>query len=517
MTQPCRNLILILGDQLDAGHPALPAADPARDHVLMIECAEESTHVWTHKHRITVFLAAMRHYAEWLRDTGWTLTYRDLDAGLARIVDGLDDAIDALKPEAVWVVRPGEWRLLEAIEHHCADAQVNFRLFEDDHFYDGPDAFAAWARGRKSLTMEYFYREQRKRFDVLMDGKEPAGGSWNYDADNRQSFGKAGPRELPDIPHFEPDAITRAVIETVNARFPEHPGQLDNFGWAVTRDDALAALQAFIETRLPLYGRYQDAMWQGEPFLYHALIGASLNVKLINPREAVEAAEQAWRGDPERYPLAAVEGFIRQILGWREFIRGVYWHEMPDYKSRNHFAHERPLPAWFWTGDTRMNCLKQCVSDTLENGYAHHIQRLMVIGNYATLAGLLPADVCDWFLAVYVDAVEWVELPNVLGMALHGDGGVVGSKPYVASGAYINRMSNYCKGCSYSVTQRTGDKACPFNALYWDFLARHREALSTTPRMRMVLKNLDRWSEEDVAAIEATAQAHRDALDAAVG
>ena len=508
----CRNLVLILGDQLDAEHPALAEADPEQDRVLMIECSEESTHVWTHKHRIVLFLSAMRHYADALRERGWHVDYRELADDVEQIADGLRQAIAECGPQAVWLVLPGEWRLLDDIRGVAGEHDVELRVFDDTHFLVTPDEFADWAEGRKQLTMEYFYRELRKRHDILMDDDGPEGGEWNYDKDNRKSFGKSGPGELPPIPQFEADDITAQVIDAVNERFDKHPGSLDNFAWPVTRQQAVEALDAFIEQRLPQYGRYQDAMWQGEPFLYHALIASAMNLKLLNPREVIDAAVFAWRNDEARYPIAAVEGFVRQVLGWREFIRGVYWLEMPDYKQLNHFDHQRALPGWFWTGDSDMNCMRQSIGDTLDNGYAHHIQRLMVIGNYATLAELNPQQVCDWYLAVYVDAVEWVELPNTLGMALHGDGGIVGSKPYVASGNYINRMSNYCGDCRYAISKRSGDDACPFNAMYWDFLHKHRKALSTTPRMRMVLKNLDRWDSEEIDAIRTSAQQHRAAL-----
>lgn len=515
MTQSsCRRLILILGDQLDPFHPALAEADKDRDRVLMIECDQESRHVWTHKHRIALFLSAMRHYSAGLERDGWTVDYHDLDDGIPDIRTGLKQAIELHKPETLCVVQPGEWRLLDDIRTSAKDSGLDLTVVEDTHFLVTPTEFADWAKGRKQLTMEFFYRAQRKQHDVLMDGDQPAGGEWNFDKENRKAFGKKGPGALPEIPRFEPDETTREVIRAVNDRFGDHPGELENFAWPVTRADAVRALDAFVKQRLPLYGRFQDAMWQGEPFLYHALIASSLNLKLITPREAIDAAIFAWQEDADRYPIAAIEGFVRQILGWREFIRGVYWLEMPDYKSLNHFDHQRALPDWFWTGKSDMNCLRQSIGDTISNGYAHHIQRLMIIGNYATLARLNPQQVCDWFLAVYVDAVEWVELPNTLGMALHGDGGIVGSKPYVASGAYINGMSNYCGECRYAVSKRTGDNACPFNALYWDFLSEHRKALETTPRMRMVLKNLDRWDSEEIDTIKSEAAAHRASLSA---
>ncbi|MEO0576264.1 MAG: cryptochrome/photolyase family protein [Pseudomonadota bacterium] len=504
-----RHLILILGDQLDPEHSALAAADASQDRILMIEAVSESTHVASHKQRTVLFLSAMRHYAQSLRDDGWQLDYHTLSNKVRSLSEGLSQSIERYRPDAVQLVQPGDWRVLQSLRDTCEAASCDLHELTDTHFYTTPDDFAAWARGRKQLTMEYFYREQRKRFGILMEAGQPAGGAWNFDKDNRKTFGKKGPGMLPAPQRFAPDETTRNVIADVEAWFPTNPGAMDNFGWPVTRAQALEALDDFITYRLADYGRYQDAMWQGEAFLYHALIASAMNLKLINPREAIDAAISAWQAEPERYPIAAVEGFVRQILGWREFIRGIYWQHMPDYKTLNHYGHDAPLPDWFWSGDTSMNCLRQSVTDTLQNAYAHHIQRLMVIGNYAVLAGLEPMAVCNWYLSVYVDAVEWVELPNTLGMALHGDGGIVGSKPYVASGAYINRMSNYCGDCRFSVSQRTGTNACPFNALYWDFMIRHRASLASSPRMRMVLKNIDRWDDDELAAIQAAANDHR--------
>ncbi len=508
--ESCRHLILVLGDQLDADNAAIAAADPERDHVLMVETAGEAAAVWSHKHRIAVFLSAMRHYAESLRDDGWRVRYVDLDDACRSVSAGIEAAADALGPEKLVAVEPGEWRVKHAIETCCGRLDLPLEWLPDRHFLCTHEEFADWASGRKRLVMEYFYREMRKRYDVLMDDGSPQGGDWNYDADNRESFGKDGPPEIPERPCFDPDETTSAVIAAVEKHFGDHPGDLESFAWPVTREDALAALGSFVSERLPAFGRFQDAMWQDEPFLFHSLISSSLNLKLLNPREVIQAAVDAWEDGAA--PLNAVEGFVRQILGWREFIRGVYWLEMPGYKSMNHFGHDRPLPEWFWTGDTELNCLRQCIGDTLGNGYAHHIQRLMVIGNFSLLAGLDPAAVCDWYLAVYVDAVEWVELPNTLGMALHGDGGIVGSKPYVSGGAYINRMSNYCRSCRYDPGKRTGEDACPFTLLYWDFLARNREGLSGKGRMNMVLKNLDRWSDEEKQTIADEAEAFRRSL-----
>ncbi|MEJ2513869.1 MAG: cryptochrome/photolyase family protein [Gammaproteobacteria bacterium] len=505
-----RDLVFLLGDQLDSSNPALAATQPDHARVLMVETRGEAGHVPSHKQRIAVFLSAMRHRAAALDAAGWHVDYRDLDAGLSSLTAGLEAAVSEARPERVLVTEPGEWRVEHALRSACGRLGVPLEVLPDSHFYCSREDFDEWARGRKQLVMEHFYRKMRKQHGVLMDGDEPAGGRWNYDTENRKSFGRSGPNDLPERPRFEPDRITRGVLDDVERHFPDHPGDLGDFAWPVTPAQASRALEAFVSERLPLFGRYQDAMWSSEPFLYHALVSSSLNLKLLDPREAVEAAETAWRN--RDVPLAAAEGFIRQILGWREFIRGVYWRHMPRYAGLNHFGHDLSLPDFFWTGDTPMNCLKQVIGDTLAHGYAHHIQRLMVVGNFALLAGLLPSAVCDWFLAVYVDAVEWVELPNTLGMALHGDGGIVGSKPYAASGAYINRMSNYCSDCRYRPGVRTGEDACPFTFLYWDFLARHREAFAGNPRMALAVKNLERLDGAELGRVRARAAEFRKAL-----
>ena len=335
------------------------------------------------------------------------------------------------------------------------------------------------------------------------------GGQWNFDADNRESFGKAGPQNVPTPFFVPPDTLTREVLDLVNTRFSDHPGALDSFAWPVTRADALRARDNFIDHRLPLFGQFEDAMWAGEVWLWHSQLSAALNLKLLNPREVVSAAEAAYRDG--HAPLAAVEGFIRQILGWREYVRGVYWTQMPGYLERNALDAQAPLPAWYWTGDTDMACLKEAITQTLAHGYAHHIQRLMVTGLYALLLGVRPQAVHAWYLSVYVDAVEWVELPNTLGMSQYGDGGLLGSKPYVATGKYIQRMSNHCSGCRFDPAQCTGPKACPFTTLYWDFLMRHEPLLRQNPRMAMQMKNLDRLAPEAREAIAAQARAHRDA------
>jgi deoxyribodipyrimidine photolyase-related protein len=504
-----RSLVVVLGDQLDLDASGFDGFDAVVDAVWMTEAAEESTHVWSSKPRTVMFLASMRHFALALQGAGRPLHYTRLAA------PGNDGSLRAqlqadvlrLKPTRLVMTAPGDWRVLEAIKAVAEAHELPLDVREDRHFFSSVHDFAAHAQGRKSLRMEYFYREQRKRHRVLMQGDEPVGGKWNFDVDNRKAFGAAGPDNVPPRASFEPDAVTREVIALVNQRFADHPGQLDSFAWPVTRAQALQSLQAFINERLPLFGRYQDAMWPGDAWLYHSHLSAALNLKLLKPREVVAAAEAAYHDG--HAPLASVEGFIRQILGWREYVRGVYWTQMPAYLQRNALGAREDLPAWYWTGATDMVCLRDALAQTLEHGYANHIQRLMVTGLYALMLGVDPKQVHAWYLAVYVDAVEWVELPNTLGMSQYADGGVMGSKPYIATGKYIQRMSPHCGGCRYDPAQRSGDSACPFTTLYWDFLMRHEATLARNPRMALQVKNVARMTDAQKQAVSERAAAIR--------
>ena len=511
---PVRHLVIVLGDQLDINATALDGFDPAHDCIWMAEVAQESEHVWSAKQRTTVFLSAMRHFADALRAQSWPLHYVTLDApdNVGTLAGELAKAIATFRPQTLVMTAPGDWRVLQDLRSAALAAQVPLDLRDDLHFFSTVRDFAAHAKGRKQLRLEYWYRELRQKTGILMDGKAPVGGQWNFDAENRASFGAKGPGTLPPPTRFAPDATTQAVIALVNTRFASHPGSLAEFGWPVTRAQALLALNAFITERLPFFGEHQDAMWEGEVWLYHAHLACAVNLKLLGAREVVAAAEAAYRAGAA--PLAAVEGFIRQILGWREYVRGIYWTQMPDYLERNALGASADLPAFYWTGDTDMACLRDAIAQTLRHGYAHHIQRLMVTGLYALLSGVRPQEVHRWYLAVYVDAVEWVELPNTLGMSQFADGGVLASKPYAASGKYIQRMSNHCKGCRYDPALSVGASACPFTTLYWDFLLRHEPMLSANPRMGMQVKNLARLSADQRSAIVAQASTHRQAIAA---
>jgi deoxyribodipyrimidine photolyase-related protein len=506
-------LVVVLGDQLDPRSRAFDGFDARLDRVWMAEVLAESTHVPSHKARTALFLAAMRHFRDELRARGITVEYRELGQHAAGTLgEALAVDLRRLQPERVVMVPAGEYRVGAEIGAAVADAGLALELAPDDHFFIAPEAFAGWAHGRKELRLEYFYRWMRRRTGILMDGDEPAGGRWNFDAENRGAFGAAGPGWLPSPAAFPPDAITRVVMDVVERELPGNPGQLDAFDWPVTRTQALAALDDFVTNRLAQFGRWQDAMWRGEPWLYHSRIAAALNLKLLNPREACDTAERAWRDG--RAPLDAVEGFIRQVLGWREYVRGIYWREMPSYVERNALGAVHALPTFFWTGETDLACLRETIGQTLALGYAHHIQRLMVTGLFALLWGVRPEEVHQWYLSVYVDAVEWVELPNTLGMSQYGDGGLLASKPYVATGKYIARMSNYCAGCRYRPDRAHGDDACPYTTLYWDFLARHRERFAGHPRLALQVRNLDRLSSDERGAIAARAAELRRTLDA---
>jgi deoxyribodipyrimidine photolyase-related protein len=509
MHHETRNLVLVLGDQLDEQSCALTDFDPQSDRIWMAEVDAESTHVPSSKQRTTLFLSAMRHFAERLRHRGWPVVYRLLDdeQNVGSLAEELALAIRQYRPSQLVMTAPGDWRVWQQLRATAAQHGIPFDIRDDDHFYCTAREFKAHAEGKKQIRLEYFYRELRRKHHILMDGNQPIGGQWNFDADNRGSFGKAGPGALPAPTRFEPDAITLDVMALVNQRFAQHPGRLEHFGWPVTRDQALQVLADFVQYRLPHFGQYQDAMWEGEVWLYHSHVSSSLNLKLLRPREVIAAAETAYHQGLA--PLPAVEGFVRQVLGWREYVRGIYWTEMPAYLEQNAMRAQADLPGFFWTADTDMACLRDAIGQTLKQGYAHHIQRLMVTGLYALLFGVHPKKVHEWYLSVYVDAVEWVELPNTLGMSQFADGGLMASKPYVASGKYIDRMSNHCKGCRYNPAVATGATACPFTTLYWDYLSQHTDTLAKNPRMLMQLKNLNRLSASQRADIAQQAQAHR--------
>jgi deoxyribodipyrimidine photolyase-related protein len=502
------SLILVLGDQLAMDSPLLQEADPQADRVVMIEALEESTNVWSHKARIAVFLSAMRHFAQELQARGFDVTYLALDdQPMASLGAGLEAVFNDWIPERVVVVEPGDLRVGEQLRATCERRGVLLTMVDDTSFLVSRDEFARWMAGRSQIRMEHFYRYVRRTRGYLMEGDHPMGGRWNFDEENRDAFDASGPPFVNEFPVFASDAIRKDVNALVERVFPDHPGELGAPYWPATRSEALSVLSHFVDDVLPYFGQYQDAMWRGQPLLGHSLLSVALNLKLLRPDEVVRAVEDRYRSGS--VSLASAEGFIRQVVGWREYVRGLYFHFGKEWFEWNALDASRPLPAWYWNGETEMACLGEVLGQTLRLGYAHHIQRLMVTGLFALLWGVEPAQVHRWYLAIYVDAVEWVELPNVLGMSQYADGGRMASKPYIASGAYISRMSNYCEHCVYRPKQASGPDACPFTTLYWDFLDRHRERLRTHPRLGTQIRNLERKSDEERAAI----RSRRDELE----
>ena len=500
-----RNLVIVFGDQLSENSKAFHGFDVQNDAVLMMEVKEEATYVPQHKIRIALFFAAMRHFANQLKGKGYKVHYSALgDAdNLGSLDKEISKWIQKTRPQELICSLPGDYRVKEIVERVAAKLNCRLEIRDDNHFLLSPEGFSDFAQGKKSLLLEHFYRHMRRRHRILMDGKKPVAGKWNFDQENRKSFGKDGPPQIKAPRSFRPDESTKEVLRLVDDRFPDSPGSLAKFDYPVSRKQALEALRDFIEYRLRDFGPYQDAMAQGSPYLYHSRLSCVLNLHLLSPEEVIEAVLQAYEND--QAPINSVEGFVRQVLGWREFIRGIYWLKMPEYAQMNELQAELPMPAFMWTAETEMNCIRQCVSQLIAHAYAHHIQRLMIMGLFSLLLGVNPYEVHKWHMSMYVDAIDWVSLPNVLGMSQYADGGFVATKPYAASGNYIQRMSNYCQNCLFNPRERVGERACPFNSLYWDFLSRNRERLEGNHRMRMQYRNLDRIDLSDKGIIRAHA------------
>ncbi|WP_420606956.1 cryptochrome/photolyase family protein [Novosphingopyxis sp.] len=507
-------LIPVLGDQLSFDLSSLEGAEPENCVLLMMEVAQETTYVRHHKAKIAYILSAMRHHAEALRARGWTVDYVALgDPDNDGSFSGeLARAIERHNPSAIRVTEAGEWRVREMLENWEEQFGLPVTICPDTRFLATHKEFEDWAAGKKQLRMEFFYREMRRKTGILMDEDgEPAGGKWNYDKENRKPA-PVGDLLMPRPIRFRPDDITQDVIATVEERFADHPGTTKNFHFAVTHEEAMRARRQFLDEALPQFGDYQDAMQRGEPFLWHSVLSPYINSGLLDPIDLCRDVAARYREG--KVPLNAAEGFIRQIIGWREYMRGIYWREGPDYVEHNFFGADRDLPAFYYDGATDMECMAQAIGQTLDHAYAHHIQRLMVTGNFAMLAGVDPKQVHAWYLEVYADAYEWVELPNVLGMSQFGDGGLLASKPYAASGAYIDRMSDYCGACRYDPGTKTEFDSCPFNALYWDFLARNEDKLKANSRLALAYRNWERKDAGEKIAIRAKARETLSAMDA---
>ncbi len=495
-------LCIILPNQLSLSTSSLQAIDPKVDHILIAETLDYFTHVKHHQKKIAFLLSAMRHFAQELERLKFQLTYIDIQQQLPALKDAVEHTLKENSITEIYFTYPADYRTLQHIQEMEQKLSIPIHILPDENFLCETEEFEQWAGHKKQLRMEFFYRTMRQKYQILMEGKEPIGGKWNFDTQNRKKAPKG--LEVPETYHAKPDKITLKAIADTQQYFSQHFGDLEPFFFAVTRQQALKALDQFIEDRLCLFGDYQDAMVEKEPFMFHAHISFYLNCGLLQPLECIQAAETAYHA--QKAPLNAVEGFIRQILGWREYVRGIYWLKMPEYASMNFLSAKNKLPSFYWTADTTMNCLKQCITETKNNAYAHHIQRLMVLGNFALIAGIEPKYVNEWYLIVYADAYEWVEMPNVSGMVLFADGGLLASKPYAASGSYINKMSDYCQNCAFNVKEKLGEKACPFNYLYWDFLIRNQKVLYSNQRLSFMYAMINKMPKEQVKGIQTQAK-----------
>lgn len=508
--QPAEEVRLVCGDQLNGRHSWFQESPNAHRLYVLMEIRSETDYAVHHIQKVVAFFGAMRLFAQSLKGAGHRVHYVALDSpanqqSFEANIERLMHSVQATRFQ--WQL-PDEYRLdqvLVKFGESCRKRGWTATSVDTEHFYTERADLARFFEGKKTFRLESFYRAMRLKHDVLMDAMgTPEGGQWNYDANNRQRI-PAG-HSIPP-PKLFPRDVEPLVSMLTNAGV-QTTGRLaaDGWGWPLTREEGEQTLVYFVEVLLPHFGDYQDALTKESWSVYHSRLSFLMNAKILSPGEVVHAVEEAWRADPHRVSISQAEGFIRQILGWREYMRGIYWAKMPEYAQLNFFNHTRSLPRWYWTGETRMACLSHAVDQTMEHAYAHHIQRLMITGNFALLAGIDPDEVDAWYLGVYIDALEWVEITNTRGMSQFADGGIVGSKPYVSSAQYIKKMGPYCKGCHYKANEKVGEQACPFNALYWDFHARHREALERNPRIGMVYRTWDRMDAEKQAALLATAK-----------
>lgn len=500
-----QKLRLLLGDQLHQGHSWFSQKDDCCLYVMM-EIRSETDYVPHHIQKILGFFGAMRQFAYWLEQQGHQILYLKLDDPKNRqnFGDNLREILGQNPVIQEWEYQePDEYRLDIILKDFAAEAGIPFKVCDSEHFFTPRNSLREMF-GQKVPRMEFFYRNLRKKYRILMEGDEPLTGRWNYDAENRKRVPKG--LSLPEPLLFSHDLIDiMSMLEKAGVRTVGEV-KAEEFSWPLNRQESLQLLEYFVRELLPLFGTYEDAMSQRSWSLFHSRLSFALNLKMLHPAEVVQAAIAAMEQRPGEISYNQVEGFVRQILGWREFVRGLYWREMPAFAEKNFLNHRRPLPAWFWTGETKMNCLRQSIGQTLKQAYAHHIQRLMVIGNFALLAGLHPDELDQWYLSVYIDAIEWVEMPNTRGMSQFADGGLIASKPYVSSAAYISKMSDYCESCAYSAKIKTGEKACPFNSLYWHFYQRHSDKLKRNPRIGMMYQVWEKM--DDKAAILKQAELH---------
>lgn len=496
-----KRLRLILGDQLNAAHDWYKETD-ADTLYLMAECRAETDYVRHHIQKVVGFFLAMRHFADHLREQGHEVLYLPLDGEQSRqsIADNVRWAIEEYEVECFEYQLPDEYRLDKELRKLCRELEIETTAVDTQHFLTERGGVAELFEGKKSYLLETFYRDIRKKYNILMeeDGETPITGRWNYDEENRKKLPKK--ESIPEVLHF--DRIVEDLVRMIEKQGVRTIGRIDaeHFSWPVTREECLQLLDDFTKKRLVKFGKYQDAMTDRHYLLFHSKLSFAMNTKMLHPLEVVNACIDAWREDDE-IDIAQIEGFVRQIIGWREFMRGIYWAKMPEYAEKNFFGHSTPLPEWYWTGDTKMKCLHQAVNQSLDYAYAHHIQRLMVTGNFALLLGVHPDEVDAWYLGIYMDAIEWVEITNTRGMSQFADGGIVGTKPYVSSANYIHKMGDHCGNCPYDHKDKTGENACPFNSLYWDFYDRHEDKLSNNPRIGMMYHTWNRMDSDKQEAI----------------
>jgi len=495
-----KTLRLILGDQLNINHSWFNTIDDDTLY-LMMEVRSETDYVQHHVQKVVAFFSAMRQFAAEVTSRGHKIIYINLDDSNNHqtFADNIKNTISSNNITHFEYQLPDEFRLDQMLNSFCNDLNISYQSYDTEHFLTGRDELHTFFKGKKTYLLESYYRSLRKRYNIMMDGKEPISGKWNYDQYNRKKI----PNNETVIEPLQCSSDIANILGTIKKQDIVTIGgiDIDNFGWPTTRAQSLDLLRYFTDHLLSRFGRYQDAMTKRSWSLFHSRLSFSMNVKLISPLEVIQAAIKAWEDNPKDIDIAQTEGFVRQILGWREYMRGVYWAHMPDYVDKNFFNHSRKLPSWFWTGETKMDCLGHAISQSLDYAYAHHIQRLMITGNFALLAGIDPDEVDQWYLGIYIDAIEWVEITNTRGMSQFADGGIVGTKPYVSSANYINKMSHYCKECFYDPKIKIGERACPFNSLYWHFYARNTDLLRNNPRIGMAYRLWDKMDNEKQNAL----------------
>ena len=501
-TKQVKKLRLILGDQLNHHHSWFSKTDENCIY-FMAEMEQETNYVTHHIQKIVAFFQSMRNFADWLTDRNNILIYYKLDSTNNKqdLVKNLKHLIEEHDIKKFEYQLPDEYRLDEQLKDFCKSLSIDIEVYDTEHFYTNRTELSQFYEGKKEMTMEYFYRHMRRKHHILMvNEKDPEGGKWNFDKSNRKKW-----KGYPSIPHergFRKDVSEN--VSLLKKKGIKTIGTIDekNFNWPTSREDSLAVLNYFCKNLLIHFGDYQDAMHTDQIYLYHSRLSFAMNSKMLSPQEVIEKVIPYWRDHKDEIDISQVEGFVRQILGWREYMRGMYWKEMPGYRRSNKLENQNNLPEFYWTGDTKMNCLHHAIKQSLNNAYAHHIQRLMITGNFALLTQCHPDQVDQWYLGIYIDAIEWVEITNTRGMSQFADGGIIATKPYVSSGNYINKMSNYCKDCKYSVTKKTGDNACPFNSLYWNFLDDKKEYFKNNQRMNMMLNLLNKKSAKELSALK---------------